>query len=171
MQPVADVSKVSAAGSFTVILNSSALYWQQTPSLYVSAISKVYDPSAMYAVLDTAPPSTLKIPMDWSATKVPALSRSIYRQFSLKMATRQLVNRRIDPVLSAGNTRVDAGKVAPAHHSNLHAFPIENWTSGATLANILTTTASHTGTYLGGVSNGATVQVVSRFAVRSRPPR
>jgi hypothetical protein len=73
----------------------------------------------MYAVLDTAPPSVLKLPVGYPATKVSALSWSIYRlpcsrqsvPAGGRMATRQLANRRIDPVLGAGNTRVDAGKV------------------------------------------------------------
>jgi hypothetical protein len=48
------------------------------------------------------------------------------------MATRQLTNRRIAPVLGAGNTRVEARKlapstpVAPAHHSNLRLL-LQPW--------------------------------------------
>jgi hypothetical protein len=55
-----------------IILNSLAPYWEQIPSQYVSVIPKAYAPSAMYAVLGTAPPSVLKLPVDWPAVKVPA---------------------------------------------------------------------------------------------------
>jgi hypothetical protein len=88
-----------ATGSpFTVILNSSAPYWQQTPSLYVSVISHsatlgaeaarglardqststIPESPARFrgrviilafdhnAVLDTAPPSVLELPVDWT---------------------------------------------------------------------------------------------------------
>jgi hypothetical protein len=65
-----------ATGSpFTVASNRPAPYWQQIPSPYVSVVSKVYAPSAVYAVLDTAPPSILKLPVDWTAIKVAALSQ------------------------------------------------------------------------------------------------
>jgi hypothetical protein len=63
------------------------------------------------AVLDTVPPSVLKLPMDWPATKVPALSWSLYRLLSVRQsalppppraprqfAYRQLAYRQFDPV-------------------------------------------------------------------------
>jgi hypothetical protein len=76
----------------------------------------------MYAVLDTAPPSVLKLPVDvdWPATNVPALSRSIYR-LQCSLQSTQLENRR------------------------LRAFPIENKTTGVALVTIFTA-ARHTGT-------------------------
>jgi hypothetical protein len=56
---------VVAIGSrFMVILNMLASYRQHIPSPYVSAISKVYAPLAMYAVLETAPLSVLRLPVD-----------------------------------------------------------------------------------------------------------
>jgi hypothetical protein len=39
------------------------------------------------AVLDTAPPSVLKLPVGWLATKVPALSWSLYRLLSIRQST------------------------------------------------------------------------------------
>jgi hypothetical protein len=41
----------------------------------------------MYAVLDTAPPSPLKLLVDWTAIKVPALSWGIYvsQSFSVSL--------------------------------------------------------------------------------------
>ena len=79
-------------------------------------------------VLDTASPSVLELPEGWPATKVPVLSRSIYRlKCSVRLATQQLTNRSIDPVFGGRNTRVDGGKVlsathvALAHYSNLRA--------------------------------------------------
>ena len=60
---------------FTVALNRPGPSWQQIPYPYASVVSKVYAPSAMamYAVFGTAPPSVLKLPVDWAAIKVPAL--------------------------------------------------------------------------------------------------
>jgi hypothetical protein len=83
-------------------------------------------------VLGTAPLSVLKLPMDWLVTKVPALS-SIYRlkcsgqsaPTGRRMATRQLANRRIDPVLPTS------------------CFPDRKWVSGVVLTTIFTA-VSHT---------------------------
>jgi hypothetical protein len=174
---------MATGSSFMVILNSPAPYWQQTLYPYVPVISKVYAPSATYAVLETAPPS-IKVPAlsprvqlvsaRKSSSLVPTLTRSIYRlQCSVSMPQRRQdgANRRIDPVL--GTARVDAGDVlpdtlvAPAYHSNLRAFARDR---RSRLDNILTT-ARHTGTEHDGVNNVAIVQVVARFSVRSHSPR
>jgi hypothetical protein len=128
------------------------------------------------AALDIAPPSGLKLLEDWPASKVPALSRSIYRlpcsrqstPVGGRIATRQLANRRIDPVFRAGNMRVDGWKVLPdtpvapaQHHSSLCAFPIENRTFGANFANIFST-ARYANTEHDGVNTVAIIQVVAQ---------
>jgi hypothetical protein len=65
-------------------------------------------------VLETTPPSVLKLPVDWPVTKVSALSRITHRlQYSgqsaptgHRMATRQLASRRIDLALENGTAGV-----------------------------------------------------------------
>ena len=84
----------------------------------MSVVSKVYAPSAVYAVLDTAPPSILKLPVDWTAIKVAALSQREYlplQTFSVslepqeagRMATRHLANCCVNQFFGAGNIRVE----------------------------------------------------------------
>jgi hypothetical protein len=68
----------------------------------MSVISKEYAPSVMYALLDTAPRSVLKLPMDWPVVKVPCRLLCFRQSITTggRIPTRQLTNnRRIDPVL------------------------------------------------------------------------
>jgi hypothetical protein len=63
-------------------IESMAPYWQQIPSPYVSVISKVNVPSATSTILDTVPPSVLKLTVDWPAIRVPVRSRSVRSMYA-----------------------------------------------------------------------------------------
>jgi hypothetical protein len=80
------------------------------------------------------------------------------------MATRQLVNHRIDRVFDAWWQKHSSRcrdmslgtPVVSAHHSRLRAFQIEKWDRRSSLRKYLST-ARHTGTEHDGVSNVAVV--------------
>jgi hypothetical protein len=92
-------------------------------------------PPAMYAILDTASPSVLKLPVDWPVIKVPVLSRSIYRLLCFRLSPQE-----------AGSL-LDSSQIIVASIQSFQPcdFPIKNVTAGVLSATILTA-GKHTGT-------------------------
>jgi hypothetical protein len=121
----------------------------------------------MYAVLDTAPPSALKLPVDWPVTQSKSAIPESPACFRWKVIILDFDHNAVLPSVPPYETGwlLDSSQIVASIQSfRPRAFPIENGTAGVAMATIFAA-ARQTDTVRDGVNNVAIVQVAARFVV------